>query len=272
MKRILPLVVIPALQVACFVGCGLAFPGHPWLALGLLALAAIALDFDVHVFLHECVHATAPERTPWAVSLGLTLLGGLPFDGYRLHHYNHHRHDNGPEDFSSTWKWEADGCRRAKGLTAYVLGWPAELARARAAMREDAAAGRLSPGLQRRLRVKKHLVAACLLALALVSWHWAVAYATMVYFGWGLVSLHNYGQHLPAEGQGFVTSFAPPWYNFLLFNNGLHGEHHDQPGKAWFELRADPKHAPAGAPPLVAPFLPANRRRVAVDARSGTRP
>ncbi len=264
MKRILPLAVFPAIQTTCFVGAGLTWASTPWLSIGLFMLAVLALDLTVHIFLHEVVHASPPERLPWAASLGLSLLGGMPFDGYRLHHYNHHRHDNGPGDYSSTWLWEADGRRRPKRLLSYVLLWPIELGRARAAMREDALAGRLSLGMQKRLRTEKNVIGLFLIALALYSWPWALAYVGLVYAGWALVSLHNFGQHLPLEGQAPVTSLANRPYNAALFNNGLHGEHHAEPGKAWHDLRAEPSFPRARGPHLLLPL--GDWRRGAVPA------
>ena len=59
MKRLLPLAVFPAMQVGCFVAAGLTYREFPWLAAGLFALAVLALDLTVHIFLHECIHATS---------------------------------------------------------------------------------------------------------------------------------------------------------------------------------------------------------------------
>lgn len=259
MKRLVPLAVFPAVQTACFVTAGLLYRTHPWLAAGIFALAVLAMDLTVHIFLHECIHASKPESVPWLGSFALSLVGGLPFDGYRLHHYNHHRYDNGPGDWSSTWRWDGSGKRRPRRLLAYVFGWPGELARARVAVREDAKAGLLSVAIQRRLKWEKIFIALVTVSLAVFSWPWAVGYLVMTYGGWALVSLHNFGQHLPVEGQAPVTSFKARFYNAILFNNGLHFEHHAEPSKAWFEMEANPAAPRAGGPHLVAPFRPAGR-------------
>jgi len=263
MKRLIPLAVFPLVQVAAFVSAGVTYAEFPWIAAGLLAVSVLSLDLTVHIFLHECIHALHWERVPWPGAFALTAIGGLPFDGYRLHHYNHHRHDNGPEDFSTTWSWDGSGGRRPRNLLAYMILWPGELARARRAIRIQAAAGEIPPGLQSRLRLQKIFLGALLLTLALVSWPWALGYAVMVYGGWALVSLHNYGQHLPIEGRGPVTSVPGRAYNALLFNNGLHVEHHANPAVPWHSITPDPASQRTAAPHLVAPLLPgATRGRV----------
>ncbi|MEK7469993.1 MAG: fatty acid desaturase [Planctomycetota bacterium] len=260
MKRLLPLAVFPAVQIACFVGAGLTWREFPWLAGGLFALSVLALDLTVHIFLHECIHATRPEGMSWTGSFALTLVGGMPFDGYRLHHYNHHRNDNGPGDWSTTWAWDAAGGRRPRRRFAYVLGWPAALARARVAVRAEAKAGLISAGIQRRLRWEKIFLGVAIIALAAADWRWALGYVAMVYGGWALVSVHNFGQHLPIEGHDPATSFESRLYNALLFNNGLHAEHHADPAKAWYEVKPDPSHPRARGPHLVAAFRGVGKR------------
>lgn len=256
MRRLLPLAVFPVALVAGYVTACVIGPEQPWLALVWFALAVLAHDATVHVFLHECVHAIPVGRMDGGVAMLLSLLAGLPFDGYRQHHENHHRHDNGPGDWSSTWHWRADGSRRPKGRVGYVLGWLVALARARRAMLAAGVSATDAPERTRRLGAQRTVLMLFLLVLALASWRWALAYMALVYCGWAMVSLHNYGQHLPVEGAAPTTTFSWRWYNRMTGNNGLHTEHHAQPGKAWHDLRPDPAAHQVPLPHPLVPLLP----------------
>jgi fatty acid desaturase len=216
---ILPL-VFPIAQAILFV---LAL-SHP----SLFPLALLAMVFTLHVTAHECVHHPAGSLAESAMSLFL----GVPFEGYRLHHQNHHRFENGLEDWSTT--------RAARGPILYALGWPSQLLRGWRSFRGD-------PTLPKTLRLQQILLLLWAIALGVLAWKALLLWLAMVYLGWALIALHNYGQHPP---RGETTSLASPVYNALTCNNGLHAEHHRAPGVPWNRLVAS--HPSIRFPPMLA--------------------
>ena len=237
--------IYPVIEVACFAG---AWSAGGWWTLAWLAGAALALCLALHVTYHEWAHQGAPGGLPGECAI--TLLIGMPFDGYRWHHLNHHRHANALEDFSTTFRAGASGPEPQAWLP-YALGWPRQLARSSAEMRARDRAGTLPPGLGAKVRRQKRWVQVALLGLAVVSWRAALAWLATMYAGWALVAVHNYGQHPPiAHGSGLSTSYRGALYNRVLCANGLHHEHHRDPALPWERL------APlADAPRVARPHL-----------------
>jgi fatty acid desaturase len=223
-------IIHPLLALAALV---LAWSWSPWSVLA----AALALSWSVHVYFHVGVHRLGGDW--WGAIGGLlaTPVMGLPFDGYRLHHRNHHRHDNGPEDVSRTWTPGADGPRPRQPLL-YALGWPLDLWRSRRWVRREAAAGAIEPWVRRRIMAQQVLLLVLIAGLLWWDPRAAGLYLLYVYAGWALIALHNYGQHPPAAGA--TRSLHGRLYNLLTANNGLHAEHHAQPAISITALVPDP--------------------------------
>lgn len=217
----IPPLVFPFAQAIFF----LLALAHP----AFLPLTLLAMLFTLHVTAHEWVHHPAGRIAESLMSLFL----GVPFEGYRLHHHNHHRFENAAEDWSTT--------LGARHPIPYALGWPSQLLRGWRAFRGD-------PALPRALRLQQLLLLAWAIVLAIVSWKALLLWIAMVYLGWALIALHNYGQHPP---RGATTSLASPLYNALTCNNGLHAEHHRAPGVPWNRLTASGgiARSPAPRPP-----------------------
>ena len=211
-----------------------------WLSPWALLVAAPLLSWSVHSAFHDAVHATGNDTLSAVVGLVSTPIMGLPFDGYRLHHRNHHQTDNGPEDLSKTWTMTNNG-PVPRNPVWYALSWPLALYRARTWVRRATSTGLIDGWIRSRIRVQQLCLVLVLIGL---GW-WSIAglgwYLTYVYLGWSLVSLHNYGQHPPRPGA--VISLHRGWYNRLTGNNGLHAEHHAQPGLPAKHLQADPHAA-----------------------------
>src|SRR5690242_19428801 len=56
------------------------------------------------------------------------------------------------------------------------------------------------------------------------------------------IHLFNYEQHVhtnPWSDHDHSRNFVSPTLNFLLFNNGYHGAHHEHPGSHWTKLREE---------------------------------
>lgn len=244
--------VFPVLQVALFGTACVLSTTQPLAAVALAVLAAVLLCFSVHVSIHEAVHQPALTRFRLAGPI-LSLVMGLPFQGYRWHHRNHHQHNNGLDDYSSTWRRTAAG-PRPWPLWRYALGWPRQLVRSGLAMRAAAASGGVPTATQRAIRIEQVALLATLLGLGVGAPRAALLYLVQVYAGWALIALQNFGQHPPLRcGLEAPTSYYAGLYNRLLFRNGLHAEHHAQPHLAWHEIEPQP-HPAIAAPHLLQPF------------------
>ena len=252
---ILRLIFFPVCQAAFFVSA-CAFAGHSWpTSLCLVVLASLAFNFSVHISFHECVHMGESRKIPVWMPYLMTVFLGLPLDGYRIHHNNHHQHNNGRGDYSSTWAWTVEG-RRPYGLWSYVFLWPLMLHKARLDIAERVRKGVISAKVAHRVASQKLALIVMLALLFVTNPIYVGLYFVMVYLGWALVSLHNYGQHPPiSELDGHGVTVAGQVYNYLLANNGLHWEHHKAPSLAWHELQNDPRSPKIRSSHLIEPFL-----------------
>jgi fatty acid desaturase len=263
-----PLASLPQLEIGCFVAACVALEEHPFMALALLLVAALALSLAVHVFFHECIHFSTGRPLPRAFTWLASTAMGLPFDGYRIHHYNHHRHDNGAADFSSTWRFDGSA-REPRAAWSYALSWPRQSIAAGMYVRKHArepSESNWTAEIATRMPAQRWVLLIVLAALALASWPYAIMYVALVYLGWTAVALHNYGQHPPCSpAGGDATTWDQPLYNRLVFNNGLHWEHHARPDLAWNELTADGRSPRIRLPHLLQPLAPQLRPEVTHD-------
>ena len=244
--------MFPALQLGLLALASLLVATDPAWAIACVLAGGVALNFTVHVCAHEFLHYSDRHPLPQWVNVAFSAVMGLTFDGYRLHHHNHHRYNNGPDDFSRTWRSTPRG-PAPYGVWRYALGWPAQVARTVRALREQSPLPHGEEEARRRMRPEAVAIVGLVVALGCVSWKIAALYVAMVYVGWALVSVHNYGQH-PPEAETRIPSFASPWYNRLFFNNGLHHEHHASPSTPWHELEADPRAPQIRESHLVSPL------------------
>jgi len=219
--------------VLALLALALAWSWLPW----LVVPAACALSWSVHILFHAGVHRPAGGWRGALAGLAATPVMGMPFDGYRLHHRNHHRHDNGPDDVSRTWTPTPAGPRPRHPL-AYAFGWPVDLWRSRRWIRAEVAAGAVEPWVRRRIAMQQALLVVLVGGLAWWDPRAAALYLAYVYLGWAAIALHSYGQHPPADGA--VRSLHGRWYNRLTANNGLHAEHHTDPSLPIPALAPDP--------------------------------
>ena len=106
-------------------------------------------------------------------------------------------------------------------------------------------------------RVEAVFLLSWLIFLTWLSPAAVLLYVSLIYLGWALISLHNFGQHLPRDyGTLYrTTSFQAPWYNRAFFNNGLHFEHHRRPAVPIADLQADEAAEQLTVPHLLAPFV-----------------
>lgn len=232
---------------------------HWWGKLTWLLIAGLGLNFGVHVTFHEFVHLSGNRDSFVIRSLSylMTFFCGIPFDGYRWHHYTHHRFNNGVQDYSCTWYQTENGKLKPRNCWAYSFGWPSQLLKGRADLIKQLKLSAAPRWIQQRIQREKRFLGLVYLTLFFLNWHLAVFYLALTYLGWFLVTLHNYGQHLPLTKEGaYATSYQSKWYNVLFCNNGIHYEHHADPGIIWHELK--PKRDapwPVGLPHLAGPLF-----------------
>ncbi len=221
--------------------------GQPWWAILIAsytvgAIAALAL----WTLLHECTHDLVLARSAGNRWLGLlvSLPLGLPVAAsFRRFHLMHHRHLGDAErdgDIASRWECQLVG-NRAVRKALWLMAGPLVQA--------------LRPARMQGVRL---LDRAALLNLAMqIAFDVAVVWS----FGWGALGylllsnlfalgLHPLGGRWIQEhytlrpGQETYSYYGP--FNFLVFNAGLHVEHHDIPRVPWNRLpqlrRIAPEH------------------------------
>lgn len=225
--------IFPLLHMALF-SASVALADISWgLALLCFLVAAILLSFSIHIFFHECVHHAGRYSQP--LNFIASLFIGLPFDGYRLHHYNHHFHENGPGDFSTTWLY-TDGQRLPRNIWSYTFGWYRQVVLSLNCQQPFPADNHIIRDIKQRMRAQKYCLLIVMSGLLLSNGLLLLAYLAFIFAGWFFTALHNYGQHPPcADNQ--IRTFANTLYNRCFFNNGLHWEHHKNPALSWYELQ-----------------------------------
>lgn len=210
------------------------------LKISFTLLAAAALCCSLHIVFHEMVHRGWFRGPVSSLAAGavVTALLGSPFDEYRLSHRRHHRHTNTLDDATSTWELAPDG-PRPRGFWSYTLGWPALIPVSARAILRDRRLGLVSGRAYARMIFQLALLA--LLHTSLIRFApalWSI-YFSAFYLGWAGIAAVNYMQHPPVGyGSGHTTSIRSALYNAVLFNNGLHAEHHARPQLPALELES----------------------------------
>ncbi len=241
--------IFPLLEFIFFLLAYLS--NHYFSSLAFIFLASILLSFSIHIFFHECVHAR--KKYPSSINIFFSLFLGMPFDGYRVHHLNHHTYSNGLNDFSSTWCF-SKGKKIARSAWGYCFGWLKQVViLIHSPNPFDATWGDLE---QIKVSIKPQKIALFLfvLTLAFIDLKAFTLYFVLVYFGWVFTSLYNYGQHPPIEAE-LVCTYSNRVFNTLFFNNGLHWEHHDKPWLSWSQIELDAKSPRIQYAHLINPFF-----------------
>jgi len=230
---------------------------HYFISFLLILVASILLSFSVHIFFHECVHLR--KKYPMPINILFSLLLGMPFDGYRVHHFNHHTYSNGLDDFSSTWYF-SKGKKTAYSVWNYCFAWLRQVLRLiRSPNPFDPVWGELAP-IKARIQPQKIALFIGLIILALLSLKAFILYFLLIYFGWVFTSLHNYGQH-PPRAEEPICTYANKRFNTLFFNNGLHWEHHNKPWLSWNHIKLDANSPRIQYAHLINPFFEKNHDR-----------
>jgi beta-carotene hydroxylase len=231
------------------------FPLVPALAFARPALLVwlvpvlLYLSYSAGVLAHNHNHCPifVGRRANVAYGAWLSLFYGFPiFSWIPTHNQNHHRYLNGESDATQTSRHSSDDTLLA------ALTYP--FTSARNQMRGVAsyvrAARNRRPARLRRIAAESGvLVAGHLLFFSLaVALHGiatgALVYALAVGAPAALASyfmmLTNYLQHMgcdPLSPDDHSRNFTSPFFNWFVFDNGLHTVHHEHPGVHWSRYR-----------------------------------
>ena len=241
MIRQFQIVIYPILQAACFVASW-QLSALSWIAsASLLLLAAAFMCFTLHISVHEVVHHWRWTRHQWVrrpVESLLSCLIGLPYNIYRLSHWNHHRYNNQLDDFTSTWKL-VDGKPAPRNRWTYTLLW---IFNNRALFDHTRYAGETAKTDRRWVLADALVLLAFIWFLFMTNITLGLLFLALNYFGWVLIFFMNYGQHPPVDyDRVMAVSHPAKAYNLIFFNNGLHHEHHVAPSKPIRDLVTDHK-------------------------------
>jgi fatty acid desaturase len=208
------------------------------------------LAYSAGVIAHNHNHSPtfAGRRANTLFATWISFFYGYPvFAWIPTHNENHHKFVNGPGDATSTLQMD-----RENGLVAAIT-FPLRSASAQAPLvaRFLERTRLRSPRTYAAYAMQKIVVflghaAACGLAIGLHG----VVTGALVYASalgipavgalWGLM-FTNYVQHVdcdPTSRWRRSRDFVSSWMNFLVFDNGFHTVHHEQPGMHWSETRA----------------------------------
>jgi beta-carotene hydroxylase len=201
------------------------------------------------VMAHNHNHCPTFKERGWNRIYGhwLSLFYGYPtFAWIPTHNLNHHKHVNGPGDATITWRYTNrhslpvaltyffvssyfqsgpinDYIRRAKQNDRRLY---------REILLQYAVWGGAAVGLLA-LAIGLHGVRTGLMV-------WLGASVLPAVFALWTIMLFNYEQHVHADAaseHNHSRSWTGRLLNYLLFNNGLHAAHHENPGTHWSELR-----------------------------------
>ena len=256
----LTLYALPGLELLLFVGSVYFLPISLTATLVLLLSASFFLSLSLHVTYHEVAHHCKQweEGTARLMGLLLTIFMGISFHAYRTGHFNHHRYSNTIDDFTSTWKKQGDQYV-PQNLLIYCLSWPKVFLLFYSQGKKAHADGDADLTELFWSLLESSLLLGFIIFLFYHDVAIGILYLVLVYIGWVLISLHNFGQHVPVGyGQFLATSFPARWYNRLLFNNGLHYEHHLHPGMPIAELKAEAEAPEVRWPHFIVPFVPSS--------------
>ena len=233
--------IFPLIQVSLFVAAILFFFENPVISIICLTGSALFLNFSLHITIHHFVHFKLKYEimnTILGFIYSLTL--GIPFNLYRIQHYNHHRYNNLIGDFTSTWKKKNDVIK-AKNFFSYSFLWMLNPPNSRM-FKEASEKGDLTKKQLLKMRIELLLIILTYIFLIWLNPIAAAAYLVVFYLGWTFISITNYGQHLPLKYNDTIAySYDKPFYNNLFFNNGLHFEHHENPSLNYSSLKSHSK-------------------------------
>lgn len=217
----------------------------PWLAPLVLYCSYLA---GVLSHNHNHCPVFTSRRANLVYGAYLSFFYGFPsFAWVPTHNQNHHRYLNGEGDATRTSRHaERDSLRAALSypLASGRFQWPLVLAYAREAFRSHPTRAQRIV-LETAALLLGHALALALF-VALRGWSvggvgYALAVGLPALLGSYWMMLTNYLQHVgcePGSEHDHSRNFVSPFWNWFVFDNGLHTVHHDHPGTHWSRYRA----------------------------------
>lgn len=239
-KKHILLFIFPVLQAGFFALALFLISNQLILSIGFLFIAALFLNFSLHISIHYHVHFNYKSVfLNFILDCMYSALLVLPFHFYKMQHFNHHRYNNLLHDFTSTWKINEGGPVR-RSFIAYSFFWIFRGGSFKETKNLALKDGDLKKEWLPKMRLELFFILCTCVCLALLNPFFLLYYLIMFYAGWCMIAMHNYGQHLPVKyGDTLAYSFYNKFYNFIFFNNGLHYEHHHKPGADYWELKSE---------------------------------
>lgn len=237
--RKVQLLVYPILELVLFLLAIKMIPVSMILSVICLLLSACMLGFTLHISVHYTVHHKSAYRVlNRLIELMNSACIGIPYNHYQIQHFLHHRFDNELEDPTTTWQL-MDDALVPKSLWKYSFLWFAN-----SSYREKFDLGAKKYGYLKSDIKKKMLGDLLINIIVLIACFYTsitvgLYYLLLIYLGWAVVSIINYGQHLPEHIDGKRIkgySYYKAWYNCLLVHNGKHYEHHQQAGIPYWDI------------------------------------
>lgn len=228
--------IFPLLEMSFLLMSFYLFQTHLFLSVCFVLVAALFLNFSLHITVHHYVHFKVKNQfIDRFVVYTYSIFLGLPYSLYRAQHFNHHRYNNSLDDVTSTWTLKK-GKTIPKNFIGYSFFWfvrkPDILF-----TNELIADGKLDATIKIKILLESGLIGATYTMLIWINPFFALYYLALTYVGWTLIAITNYGQHLPLEyGTPKAFTYKNKIYNFFFFNNGLHYEHHENPTLNYPEL------------------------------------
>ncbi|MGB5546691.1 MAG: fatty acid desaturase [Polyangiales bacterium] len=207
----------------------------------LLFAACLFMAVSVSVIAHNHNHLTIWKSKPLnaLTDYWLTLFYGFPAFGWiPTHNQNHHKFNNREGDYTITYRYTE------KTNLFTLLSYPSV-----SAFHQQKP---IRAYLSKQYRINKKrfwfcisqyvVLVAFLGAAFLIDWKKALLYIFIPQqVSLYVVLIFNYVQHVHADEDSSVNhsrNIVGPLMNWLLFNNGLHTVHHDNPGLHWSKAPA----------------------------------
>jgi beta-carotene hydroxylase len=219
-----------------------------WIVLLAPANAYFALCCGIIAHNHNHCPVFANRRMNDALGHVLSLFYGYPtFVWVPTHNLNHHKHVNRAGDATITWRY-TNRHNLFVALTYFFVSAYFQAVPVKAFIRKAKQGNRrLYRKIQWQYAVWIGVWLSLLgLAMGLQGWRiglwiWGFSIGLPSLFTLWVIMFFNYEQHVhtdPWSAHNHSRNFTSKTLNFLLFNNGYHGAHHEQPGLHWSQLPA----------------------------------
>jgi len=244
---------ITFLGIGIYIATAHYFQVIPWyalLALGLFSSFLICFNSECITHCHNHTPIFRSKFLNKAFSVINTLALGEAVTINHVFHFNHHRYINDPidpetgktGDWTSSYRLGKNG--QEQPFIPYVLGMVLRYRFHRKDMHDvdeafEADVKRRNLGSQIQIELIAQKV--FLILLLWLNWRFFLFYYWPVWFvgsvaAWGF----GYGEHWgakPGDRKADSVSCYSSIYNFFMFNNGYHQEHHYRPEVHWTKIR-----------------------------------